>query len=129
MTYLADVNVLLALAWQHHPEHARVRAWWAGLGKGDVFATCAITELGFVRISLQPAFGSADIGQARQTLAQMRAASPDHVLLADSLGAAALPAWVKTAKHTTDGHLLALADASGAKLVTLDTGIPGAIVV
>lgn len=129
MTFLADVNVLLALAWSHHPNHSRVRAWWSGLGKGDALATCAITELGFVRISLQPAFGSAEMGTAKETLAQLRTARNGHVFLVDTLGVDALPAWVKTAKHTTDGHLVALAAAHGAKLATLDTGIPGAVLI
>ncbi|MSU25549.1 MAG: PIN domain-containing protein [Opitutus sp.] len=129
MTYLADVNVLLALAWSHHPHHDRVRVWWAGLGQGEAFATCAITELGFVRISLQPAFASADIGQAKLALAQLRAARPGHVFLADTVGADALPPWVKTAQQTSDGHLAALAAAHGAKLATLDTGIPGALLI
>lgn len=129
MTHLADVNVLLALAWSHHPHHGRARAWWAGLGKGEALATCAITELGFVRISLQPALAAADIGQARQALAQLRTARPGHVFIADTLGADALPPWVKTARQTTDGHLAALAAAHGAKLATLDTGVPGAMLI
>ena len=129
MTYLADVNVLLALAWSHHPCHGRARAWWAGLGKGEAFATCAITELGFVRISLQPAFASADIGQAKLALAQLRTARPGHVFVADNLAADALPPWVKAAQQTTDGHLAALAASHGAKLATLDAGIPGALLI
>jgi toxin-antitoxin system PIN domain toxin len=129
MTYLADVNLLLALGWSHHTDHHKARAWLNSLAKGDALATCAITELGFVRISLQPAFGSADITTAKKTLTQLRAARPDHVFLPDALGADALPSWVKTARHTTDGHLVALAGDHGAKLVTLDTGIPGAVLV
>lgn len=129
MIYLADVNLLLALGWLHHTHHARARTWLAGFGSGDALATCAITELGFVRISLQPAFGSADIATTKKALAQLRAAKPGHLFLSDALGADALPAWVKTAKHTTDGHLIALAAMHQAKLATLDTGIPGAVMI
>lgn len=129
MTFLADVSLLLALAWSHHPDHIRARAWWIALGRGDTLATCAITELGFVRISVQPAFGLSDIAKAKQVLAQLRSARPGHVFLPDTLGADALPAWVKTAKHTTDGHLAALAAVHGAKLATLDAGIPGAVLI
>ncbi len=32
-------------------------------------------------------------------------------------------------KHTTDAHLLALAEKHGLHLATLDTGIPGAFVI
>jgi hypothetical protein len=37
-----------------------------------------------------------------------------------------LPAWVKTPKQTTDGHLLQLARANEAVLATLDEKIPSA---
>jgi hypothetical protein len=127
--YLADVNVLLALAWPQHAHHGRARAWWTGLMREDVLATCAITELGFARISLQLPLFATDIAGAKQALAQLRAAKPGHVFLSDELGADALPAWVKTAKQTTDGHLTALATRHHAKLATLDTGIPGAVIV
>ena len=129
MIHLANVNVLLALAWPQHAHHARARAWWNGLVPGDALATCAVTELGFVRISLQLPVAATDIAGAKQALAQLRAAKPGHVFLPDTLGADALPAWVKTAKQTTDGHLAGLAATLGAKLATLDTGIPGAVLV
>ena len=129
MIYLADVNVLLALAWPQHAHHARTRAWWSALVRDDALATCAITELGFVRISLQVPVAATDIEGAKRALAQLRAAKPGHIFLPDALGADGLPAWVKTAKHTTDGHLAALATQHGAKLATLDTGIPGAVLI
>lgn len=127
MKLLADVNLLLALVWSHHVHHDRARRWWATLPPADVLATCAITELGFVRVTLQPAFSTATVAQAKQALAQLRRARPGHVFIADDQDAAALPGWVKSARHTTDGHLMALAAAHGATLVTLDAGIPGAL--
>jgi predicted nucleic acid-binding protein len=102
--------------------------WWATLGKDDVLATCAITELGFVRVSLQIA-AAVDLARVKQAVVQLRNARPGHVFLPDEIGADALPAWVKTVRHTTDGHLVALADANGAKLVTLDAAIPGAVLI
>jgi toxin-antitoxin system PIN domain toxin len=126
MILLADVNVLLALVWSHHTHHAKARAWWAELQTGDVLATCAITELGFVRVSLQDAFVATDIAVAKRALSQLRAARPGHVFLDCRLGATALPEWVKTPRQTTDGYIVALAAAHGGRLVTLDAGIPGA---
>jgi toxin-antitoxin system PIN domain toxin len=124
--YLADVNVLVAFVWSNHSNHAAARAWWRRLGRADALATCAITELGFVRVSLQTT-AAADLGQVRQALVQLRGARPGHVFLPDALGADVMPEWVKTARQTTDGHLAALAEAHGAKLVTFDRAIPGAI--
>jgi predicted nucleic acid-binding protein len=48
------------------------------------------------------------------------------ILLPDELGIDKLPAYVKTPAQLTDGHLIALAAAHGAKLATLDSKIPGA---
>ena len=49
--------------------------------------------------------------------------------LADDREAFGWPDWCATASRTTDAHLLALAEANGAELATLDGGIPGAFVI
>lgn len=126
MKLLADINVLLALAWPQYTHHDRAYRWWKGLRPEDTLATCSITELGFVCISLQPPFSTSSIAQVKQALKQLRAARPGHEFIVDDQSAAHLPDWVTSAKQTTDGHLLALATAHGAQLVTLDAGIPGA---
>jgi predicted nucleic acid-binding protein len=48
-------------------------------------------------------------------------------ILPDAIGADKLPAFAKTPNKLTDGHLLELARHHGAQLVTLDTGISGAV--
>lgn len=53
----------------------------------------------------------------------------NFTMIADNHGVAHLPSWVKTAKQTTDGHLVQLAKANGAVLATLDTRIRGAFVI
>ncbi|MBN1129794.1 MAG: VapC toxin family PIN domain ribonuclease [Chitinispirillaceae bacterium] len=53
MVYLLDINVLIALAWPSHIHHAAARKWFAQKGaKG--WATCPMTQCGFVRISANP---------------------------------------------------------------------------
>jgi predicted nucleic acid-binding protein len=47
MTYLLDVNVLLAAIWDEHPNHQRAFEWI----KDKSLAVCPISELGFIRIS------------------------------------------------------------------------------
>src|SRR5687768_12292511 len=54
MTYLLDVSTLLAWLWRDHEHHRRVMSWQMGKS----VAICPITELGFLRISTQPAFGA-----------------------------------------------------------------------
>lgn len=127
MKYLLDVNCLIALGHQDHADHDRASRWFSALdGAADSILTCAISELGFVRVSVQAGL-SDDVASAQDTLAGMATSSRiPFVLVGDSLGVAVMPSYVKTPKQLTDGHLLALAAAHGARLATLDDGIPGA---
>ena len=130
MTYLLDVNALLAWGLDAHPHHDRARRWLAGLrGTGVTFCTTPITELGFLRVAAQPAYAR-HLGDSRRILDSMRSAPGfTHEFLPDDLPGDRLPVWVQTPAQTTDGHLLALATKHGAKLATFDTGIPGALFV
>jgi predicted nucleic acid-binding protein len=47
VTYLLDVNMLIAAIWQDHEDQRTVEAWL----RGKQTATCPISELGFLRIS------------------------------------------------------------------------------
>ena len=127
MTYLLDVNALLALAHAAHVHHGRMEVWVRSLARRDRLATCAITELGFVRIAPQVRL-SPDVAGARDLLSVLRRnRRRPFVRLADELGADSLPSWVRTPAQTTDGHLVALAAARDARLATLDEAIPDAV--
>jgi toxin-antitoxin system PIN domain toxin len=52
---LLDTNVLLALAWPNHQHHAPAHGWFAATAKKG-WATCAFTQLGFIRLSANPAY-------------------------------------------------------------------------
>lgn len=57
MRALLDVNVLLALLDRDHVDHERARAWITGqIERG--WASCAITQNGFVRVISQPRYPS-----------------------------------------------------------------------
>ena len=132
MIYLLDVNVLLAMAYAKHVHHFRTEWWLEDLRgrESDVrFAVCSITECGFVRIASNKDLKFAEeVGAARQDLLRLKTKAR-FVFIDDGLGADRLPAWVTKSKQVTDGHLLALAAAYGAPFVTLDRGIPGALLV
>jgi uncharacterized protein len=49
---LLDVNVLLAIAWPNHQFHEAATAL---LSSRNRWATCALTQLGFIRLSSNPA--------------------------------------------------------------------------
>ena len=130
MTWLLDVNALIAALLDTHEHHQRLSAWIRSLPREEALATCSITELGYVRVLHQAPQYRVEVRDSVKTLARFHKQSKLRViLLSDGLGGSKLPSWVKTGRHTTDGHLLALAEAHGARLATIDTGIPGAFLI
>jgi len=127
VNWLLDVNVLVALAHQGHAEHDRVMRWFASQPVSEArIGTCSITEMGFVRVSVQAGFET-NVPEAVETLEGLKASSRvPFELVADGLGVQRLPAYVVGPKQVTDGHLLELARSYSKQLVTLDRGIPGA---
>lgn len=120
---LPDVNVLLAIAWPNHQFHA---AATAALSGGNRWATCVLTQLGFIRLSSNPAVVATarTPGEATRLLAGMTADSL-HVYL-DSLPAPVShnrrDAFGEILGHrqVTDAYLLRLAAENKAVLVTFD---------
>lgn len=132
MTCLLDVNALVALGFLQHEFHDRMAAWIrASMAKESLeLATCSITELGFVRVLTQaPQYGFT-VAQAHELLLRLKSSGVlTFKSLPDDHDISRLPAWVKTAKQTTDGHLAQLARAEGAIPGTLDRRIPGALLI
>ena len=129
MKYLLDVNTLVALELDNHEFHARVASWLRAQQFPDL-ATCSITELGFVRVLAHaPAYGFT-IAQARTLLLRLKETDVlRFTFLPDDHDVSHLPAWVRTPKQITDGHLVKLASANEAMLATLDARIPGAYLI
>lgn len=121
---LLDVNALVALAWDSHIHHARMRQWFAEHARQG-WATCPLTESGFVRVSTNPKVLPSPIGviDARRVLAALRSA-PGHGFLVDDVSIVDpdFPAIVGH-RQVTDGHLLTLARRSGVRLVTFDSAL------
>jgi predicted nucleic acid-binding protein len=120
VTYLLDVNALVA--WHHpgSPHHARFHAWAGIIGRAQL-RTCALSELGFIRVSMQ-VFGYT-VQQATSELAVIRKQTGGYI---EQAPPPRLPAWATTPGRTSDGYLVQLAASRGMKLATLDTGIKDA---
>jgi len=116
MNYLFDVNALLSLC-HDGPHRPRLRVWM-GRQSDARYHTCAITELGFLRISM----GVYKFDRATAMRALADAKRDMHGYL-DTLPPPALAAWCDTHGKTTDTYLCQLAAANGMKLVTFDTAI------
>jgi uncharacterized protein len=132
MRYLLDVNALVALGLLEHEFHQRTARWVQVLAAKAVpqLATCAITELGFVRILAQAPQYGLSLSDARNLLLRLKTTNTLNVtFIPDAHDISLLPGWVKTPKQITAGHLAQLAKANGAILATLDGRIPGAFLI
>lgn len=127
---LLDVNVLLALSDPDHADHARVHEW-AATGLADGWASCAITENGFVRVLSQPRYpGALPVAEALAVLRRStRSAAHEFwpcglALTSDVLNTLHLLGH----RQITDAYLLALAVHHGGRLVSLDRSVDVATV-
>lgn len=114
---LPDVNLLLAYGWQSHARHEECRAWFSRLPK---FATCAITELGFLRVSMSPAY-RADYADALKVLASLTERR-SATFFECGVSVVGMPP-VSSYKEITDSYLVELARHHSCRLATLDEGI------
>lgn len=121
---LLDVNVLVAIAWPNHVHHELARAWLLE-HRPAAWATCPVTESGFVRISSNGRAIPAAVspGEAVELLVRLRR-QPGHVFWEDAVSLAETAEVPRTRlisyTQVTDAHLLALARQRGGRLVTFD---------
>jgi toxin-antitoxin system PIN domain toxin len=122
--FLLDTNLLIALLWTSHTEHDRAVRWFTD-HRVHGWATCPITETGFVRIVSNPAFSRDAVlpREARDVLAANTAAD-DHRFWPDDGPFAEVAALVGERllghQQVTDAYLLGLAVRHGGALATLD---------
>ena len=124
MRALLDVNALIALLDEEHVHHQRIREWLAhedNLPHG--FATCAITQLGLIRVmSSKGYFRSMSTQEAAAHLEQIT--RKGHRYLGIPAPCEGSVRWkAATSAQSTDAVLLAAAAAHGCRLVTFDMGI------
>jgi uncharacterized protein len=125
VVHLLDVNVLIALSDEEHECHQRAAAWFSR-DPQRAWATCPITENGFIRIighRNYPGFsgGTAAARQILEALCLLPGHQfwPDAVSLRDRLRFERAP----DSRHLTDSYLLGLSVARKGCLATLDGGV------
>lgn len=126
--YLLDVNVLVALAWPNHVHHAIALDWFHGRRGEEGWATCPITQNGFVRVSSNHrALPEARTPREALQLLGRITALPGHVFWVDDIGLDDSPfldpARLVGYRQVTDAHLLAIALRHGGRLATLDRAV------
>jgi len=127
MRALLDINVLLALLDADHVDHAAARAWLSSeieLG----WASCALTENGFVRVMSQPRYPGAVSPLEASGRLRRATSTPYHAywpcdlsLLDDTIFDRGR---IHGPRQVTDAYLLALAVANQGRFVTFDRGVP-----
>ena len=124
---LLDVNVLVALVWPAHESHSAVQRWFARNSRHG-WASCALTQAGFVRILSNPAF-SRDAVSPREAIRVLSANLKHrrHRFWGDEIGfvQAVEPFRGRIVGHrqVSDACLLGLAIHYDGRLATLDRAI------
>jgi len=124
---LLDVSVLVASIDEGHVAYKKVHAWLRESG-GKPWATCPLTEAGFVRIIANPIFHpeKTRLVDALALLANMTL-RPGHRFWPVNIGFAEAvePFQEKLVGHqqVADAYLLGLAIKNKGRLITLDSGI------
>lgn len=126
MRALFDVSVLLALFDRGHVHHRLAISWW-GENQVDGWASCALTENGFLRIASQTAYTSSIPLAVAITTFQAQIAKGGHEYWPDDFSilddAHIDHTRLLGPRQLTDVYLLALAVKHGGRLVTLDRRI------
>jgi toxin-antitoxin system PIN domain toxin len=126
---LLDVNVLLALAWPTHIHHQAAHRWFAEQASFG-WASCPLTQLGFVRLSMQPAVVKEPVlfGDVMEVLGRMTAHG-GHRFWTLEQGLAGIDAGIRERvmghQQLTDAVLLDLAVRNGGRLATFDRRVVG----
>lgn len=131
MIALLDVNVLIALAWPNHVHHTAARAWFE-TRREEGWATCPLTEAGFVRVSCNPAvvrhsvtpLDAIAVLQRLSRLGSHKFWPMDQSItrLPESIGIR-----LQGYRQISDAVLLATAIQRRGQLATLDAGMEGLV--
>lgn len=124
MTFLLDVNVLIALIDPAHVGHDAAHTWFAAVGSA-AWATCPLTQNGVLRILGHPRYpNSAGSPAAVAPILARLCALPGHVFWADDVSLVGSDlidaAQITTPAQVTDSYLLALAATHRGQLATFD---------
>jgi toxin-antitoxin system PIN domain toxin len=130
VVHLLDVNVLIALGDEAHDFHQQTVDWFSR-DPQRAWATCPITENGFVRIIGHRNYpGFREGTTAARELLEALCLLPGHQFWADDFSLRdrnTLPK-LPDSRHLTDCYLLALAVQRKGRFVTLDGNVDASMV-
>jgi toxin-antitoxin system PIN domain toxin len=120
VTFLLDVNCLMALLWENHEHHAIARRWFRPVNS---FATSPISQLGFGRVSSNPLLGYGMTPEQAFSVLRRLLADARHRFIPDDVSCE--HHFVRTdlmagANQVTDRYMVALARQHKMALATFD---------
>ena len=118
---LLDANVLLALAWPNHQHHAPAHVWFGTKAKRG-WASCAFTQLAFIRLSSNPAFTTSAVSpqDAAKLLQQWTRSKTHHFWASTAADDPAVYARALGHQQVNDAWLVEVARRNAGRLATLD---------
>ena len=125
MTFLLDVNVLIALIDSRNSHHQAAHEWFSQRMVQDSWATCPLTENGVLRVVGNPRFPNSPgspliVAESLNSLL----AQPGHDFWPDDISLLDSRRFdlrhLLNASQVSDSYLLALAIAHGGQLATFD---------
>ncbi len=125
---LLDVNLLIALFDPDHIHHELAHDWFAD-NRLRGWATCPLTENGFLRVLSNPAYGS-PLTVVSGLVERLRTfcAAPEHQFWPDDISLRDRKLFTQSAlvtrRQLTDVYLLGLAKGHAGTLATFDRTIP-----
>ena len=126
-TALLDLNILTALLWPAHEHHSAAHAWFSHRSPAR-WATCPLTQLGFVRLVTNPAFSRDALSPAEAiALLAQNVAHAHHEFWSETLPVPSairgLEPRLQGHRQLTDAYLLAFANQRKGVLATFDRGL------
>jgi toxin-antitoxin system PIN domain toxin len=127
MVHLLDVNTLIALCWPSHIHHEPAHSWFADNCRFG-WATCPITQLGFVRVSSNSNIlpDSVSPRESAEVLGKM-ISHENHVFWQDIIPFfkhhIVSREYLVEHRQVTEAYLLSLAVRNNGGLATFDKGV------
>ncbi len=125
--WLLDTNLLVALLWPAHEFHEAAQIWFAKNQRAG-WATCPLTQSGFVRVISNPTFSRDAVSPAEASeRLSVNLGSARHRFISASIPFAEAVApfadRLRGHQQVTDVYLLGLAVHHGIRLATFDRAL------
>lgn len=121
MSYLLDVNALIAGVYEDHEHHSIMRSW-LNANRDQSLCVAPVAMTGCLRVLMAVSGERTTAGLVKAICAFKKYF--DLKTVSDDIELEQLGKWIAGPKQVTDAHLLAIAGKHGLKLVTFDKRMP-----